>query len=127
MSKREQPELLTVAYIAIGAETTLRGAESTISQENLDQTIECYGGELGVIDEAVSHALMLDTVADGLDHNCVFSYDVAEEFGARLVARSLAVYSPLESPIDVLRDTLLDADYDRDDVLSGIEAWRARK
>ena len=68
---RQVPDPLTVAYIAIGAESEF-GADR-----------EYPGGQLEFISDAIRYALALDRVADafGPDQSAVFAYEVAEEFG----------------------------------------------
>lgn len=77
-------EPLTIAYVAIGAETHWR------SRGNLDRSAmsEEYGGQLGFIDAVIEHAAILDRMANGRELDAVFAYDIAEQFGNRF-ARAL--------------------------------------
>ncbi|WP_321967184.1 hypothetical protein [Burkholderia cepacia] len=79
--RRSGPDALTLAYIAIGARGALVDARASSRVPDLDWA----GGESGFIDSVLSHALLLDHVADWFDcnggHPVVFAYQVAEPFG----------------------------------------------
>lgn len=67
---------LTVAYIGIGAH------EALLAGGNLRDACERYGGQLGFVAQAVSHASFVERVGEALG-NCpgVWVYEVAQAFG----------------------------------------------
>lgn len=93
---RQVADPLTVAYIAIGAESEFGAGR------------EYPGGQLEFISDAIRYALALDRVADafGPDQPAVFAYEVAEEFGQQfgsLVDGTLTPLSTLALEIAVAR------------------------
>jgi hypothetical protein len=114
--RRIVPDVLTIAYIAIGAARELdkRGG---MKQDVADS----FGGELGFIGDITEGALELDRMGDdavaaGYECNTVWTYEVAEEYGRRVAAAlidghgkrgSWAAGSPLRS--DIARQLVLAA------------------
>ena len=76
MSQTHDP--LTIAYLALGAKAAL----TALQYEN-PRVDYCdrMGGELAYISRVIEHADMLDALADDVDLNGVFVYEVAEPFG----------------------------------------------
>lgn len=76
-TKSPEVDVLTTAYIAIGAKTALSAA----AKDALDAT---GGGELEYIAQCVQHAAMVDTIGVGeecCDYVGVHCYEIAEPFG----------------------------------------------
>jgi hypothetical protein len=76
---KQEPEVdvLTIAYIAIGARTAL----GSVDDNALDST---GGGELEYIATCIQHARMVDTIGVGEEHQDyvgVHCYEIAEPFG----------------------------------------------
>lgn len=113
--RRSEPDALTVGYIAIGARAALVDARSSSRGIDLDWT----GGETGFLESVLSHALLLDQVADWFDcnggHPVVFAYQVAEPFGesiARSMIRIGRAAADLASVNAIMAEVLTVAGYD---------------
>jgi hypothetical protein len=77
------PDHLTIAYMAMGAADALQSGM---------RVPESVGGQLDLIDQVIGHAALIDTLADryGDELAGVFSYEVAEPFGAFIAKRIAA-------------------------------------
>lgn len=105
---------LTVAYIAIGAARALDaergGREGLVNQlGRIERVIEEHEGELGLIQDAIKHAITLDRMGDEVDNEFtgVFAYEVAEEFGRRYVVALLEARDV--SPESIMREVIASA------------------
>jgi hypothetical protein len=104
-TERTTPDMLTVAYIAMGAK------EYMTTLEFDRRTTDSHGGELEFIDSIIGHAQMLDSKADVVDEHFtgVFLYEVAETFGWH-VAQMYACDGDAPSEIvEALADRLIAA------------------
>ena len=80
-------EPLTIAYVAIGAESVW--AEHRLRPEGVNRMSDRYSGQLGFIAAVIEQAWILDRMAEDRDVAfVVFAYEIAEEFGKRF-ARAL--------------------------------------
>jgi len=102
---RTTAEPLTIAYIAMGAQTYMK---TPAFQERGTQP---QGGELEFISDIIDHALMLDRKADTAQDSFsgVFVYDVAEEFGHKLAQRLTEHCDANNEFVESLADTLIAA------------------
>lgn len=85
---REQAEALTIAYIAIG----VLEAWNEANDEDRSIITDRFEGQIGVVGEAIQHALMLDRMADVAETEIdgCFAYEVAEEFGREFTRQLLS-------------------------------------
>lgn len=102
---RTAPDALTIAYIAMGAQTYM------LTPEFRRRGTQSHGGELEFIDGIIEHALMLDRKADAHaeDFSGVFLYEVAAEFGHKLAQRLALMGEASPAFIETLADTLIAA------------------
>ncbi|PCE30047.1 hypothetical protein [Burkholderia ubonensis] len=115
---RERADTLTLAYIAIGARDAIRSRTAGISLDRFD-------GELGLVERAVAHVKMLDSVADWFDarggHPRVFEQEVAECFGYAFAADQLMRDACTETDAQlVLVSVMLAAGYREADIDTAI-------
>jgi len=111
----------------------LVGARNALEQLKADtdndaaysKLIEECGGELGVIDNVISFAMMADTIGDHLTHNNVWAYDVAEAFGWRLVELLRGNWPDALVSANALSEILIAAEYDVDEVIDAIGRYLA--
>lgn len=120
--KRTKPSLLTVAYMAIGARRALEELKIADADAYV-RAIECNQGELQIIDIVIGYALMADTIADQLEHDTVWSYEVAEPFGAEILRMVRDIWPSTDQAADALRRTLLSADYEESAVNDAVAKW----
>jgi len=101
---RTLAEPLTIAYIAMGAQTYMQTAEFRHRETQTE------GGELEFVGDIISHARMLDSKADERqdDFSGVFLYEVAEEFGNKLAQRLALMGEASPAFIEGLADALID-------------------
>lgn len=126
MKKRTKTEPLTVAYMAIGARNALEQLKAdTDNDAAYSKLIEECGGELGVIDNVISFAMMADTIGDHLTHNNVWAYDVAEAFGWRLVELLRGNWPDALVSANALSEILIEAEYDADEVVNAVGKYLA--
>jgi hypothetical protein len=102
---RTLAEPLTIAYIAMGAQTYMQ------TPEYRHRTTESHEGELDFIGDIIRHARMLDSKADERqdDFSGVFLYEVAEEFGNKLAQRLALMGEASPAFIEGLADALIDS------------------
>ncbi|MBN3777012.1 hypothetical protein G3O06_05435 [Burkholderia sp. Ac-20345] len=109
---RNEPDALTIAYLAIGARDVLREMRG----QGLDVDLDSFRGETGFIDDVVGHALFADRASDWFDandgHPGVFVYEVAEPFGDSLARSMIANGETVLEPGPILRDILAKAGYE---------------
>lgn len=88
--ERTQPDALTIAYMAMGAQNTIR--ETKPAGTLPGRVVDAYEGQLGFIGAVIDHALILDRMADQLagDLDGVFLYEIAEPFGEEYARQLIA-------------------------------------
>lgn len=119
---RDHADTLTIAYVAMGARTTLEDESPNATRMDPDD----WDGDMGFIGAAIEPAVFLDRVADYFDeregHPGVWLYEVAEPFGEAF-ARALlleklwagepnVIDPPDANPARILREVMVNAGYD---------------
>lgn len=99
---RTQADPLTIAFIAIGAHTTLLRAQDDLELRHaLADAYERHEGQQGLIEAVIAPAPLLDQALEPVSDTFggVFAYEVAEPFGERFMRALLDQETPDPAPI----------------------------